>query len=86
MERRRRGRAFDPEILTVKHDVIPLDGTDVLQQGEIDSVGDWATLAEDSRDLPRPARKALGSFGGTLTTQKPGRPKELRSWRSPRRC
>jgi hypothetical protein len=49
----------------VEHGVIPLDGTDVLQQGEIDSVGDRVTLAEDSGNLPRPARKAGGLFQTT---------------------
>jgi hypothetical protein len=41
------------DILTVKHDVIPLDGADVFQQGSIDSIGDRVALAEDSGDLPR---------------------------------
>jgi hypothetical protein len=41
------------DILTVKNDVIPLDGADVFQQGGIDSIGDRVTLAEDSGDLPR---------------------------------
>jgi hypothetical protein len=41
------------DILTVEHDVIPLDGADVLQQGSIDSIGERVALAEDSGDLPR---------------------------------
>jgi hypothetical protein len=41
------------DILTVKHDVIPLDGAEVLQQGSIDSIGERIALAEDSGDLPR---------------------------------
>ena len=27
-------------ILAVEHDVIPLDGADVFEQGEVDSIGD----------------------------------------------
>jgi len=27
------------DILAIEHDVIPLDGADVFQQGEIDSIG-----------------------------------------------
>jgi hypothetical protein len=54
MERRRLRTSFPIEdILTVKHDVIPLDGADVFQQGGIDSIGDRVALAEDSGDLPR---------------------------------
>src|ERR1700737_3575124 len=41
------------DILAVEHDVIPLDGADVFQQGGIDSIGDRVALAEDSGDLPR---------------------------------
>jgi hypothetical protein len=33
------GRASGRGILAVEHDVIPLDGADAFQQGEIDSVG-----------------------------------------------
>ena len=40
-------------ILAVEHDVIPLDGADVFQQGGIDSIGDRVALAEDPGDLPR---------------------------------
>jgi hypothetical protein len=32
------------DVLTVEHDVIPLDGADVFQQGEIDSIGDRVAL------------------------------------------
>jgi hypothetical protein len=35
------------DILTVKHDVVPLDGADVFQQGEIDSIGSRVALTED---------------------------------------
>jgi hypothetical protein len=33
------------DILAIKHDVVPLDGTDVFQQGEIHSAGGWVALA-----------------------------------------
>jgi hypothetical protein len=32
------------DILAVEHDIIPLDGADVFQQGEIDSIGDRVAL------------------------------------------
>jgi len=47
------GRASVEDILAVEHDVIPLYGADVFQQGSIDSIGDRVALAEDSGDLPR---------------------------------
>jgi hypothetical protein len=28
------------DILAIEHDVIPLEGADVCQQGELDSIGD----------------------------------------------
>jgi hypothetical protein len=34
-------------ILAVEHDVIPLGGADVFQQGGIDSIGDRVALAQD---------------------------------------
>src|SRR5580704_17724177 len=37
------------DILTVKHDVVPLDGADVFQQGGIDSIGGRVALIEDPR-------------------------------------
>ena len=40
-------------ILAVEHDVIPLDGADVFQQGEIDSIGDWVALTQDPGDFAR---------------------------------
>jgi hypothetical protein len=40
-------------ILAVEHDVVPLDGADVFQQGGIDSIGDRVALAQDPGDLPR---------------------------------
>ena len=33
------------DILAIEHDVIPLDGADVFQQGEIDSIPADGTLA-----------------------------------------
>ncbi len=41
------------DILAVEHDVIPLDGADVFQQGEIDSIGDWVALTQDPGDFAR---------------------------------
>ena len=41
------------DILTVKHDVVPLDGAEVFQQGSIDSIGNRVALAQDPGDLPR---------------------------------
>jgi hypothetical protein len=39
------------DILAVEYDVIPLDGADVFQQGEIDSIGDWVALTQDPGDF-----------------------------------
>ena len=41
------------DILAIEHDVIPLDGADVFQQGEIDSIGDRVALTEDPGDFRR---------------------------------
>jgi hypothetical protein len=41
------------DILAIEHDVIPLDGADVFQQGEIDSIGDRVALIEDPGDFRR---------------------------------
>ena len=41
------------DILTVKHDVVPLDGTDVFQQGEIDSIGSRVAVTENTGDFRR---------------------------------
>jgi len=38
--------------MTVKHDVIPLGGADVFQQGSIDSIGDRVALA-GTREISR---------------------------------
>ena len=40
-------------ILAVEHDVIPLDGADVFQQGEIDSIGNRVALTQDPGDFAR---------------------------------
>jgi hypothetical protein len=55
------------DVLAVEHDVIPLDGADVFQQGGIDSIGDRVALAQDPGDLPAPAsrRCTLGSGSGS---------------------
>jgi hypothetical protein len=41
------------DVLAVEHDVIPLDGADVFQQGEIDSIDDRVALTDDPRDFAR---------------------------------
>ena len=41
------------DVLAVEHDVIPLNGADMFQQGGIDSIGDRVALAENPGDLPR---------------------------------
>ncbi len=41
------------DVLAVEHDVIPLDGADVFQQGEIDSIGDRVALSQDPGDFAR---------------------------------
>jgi hypothetical protein len=51
------------DILTVKHDVIPLDGADMFQQGSIDSIGDRVALAED----PGPDRQSQAGYEGADT-------------------
>ena len=39
--------------MAIEHDVIPLDGADVFQQGEIDSIGDRVALTQDPGDFAR---------------------------------
>jgi len=52
------------DILAIEHDVIPLDGADVFQQGEIDSIGDRVALTEDPGDFPRlPLDEATSGSG-----------------------
>jgi hypothetical protein len=41
------------EVLAIEHDVIPLDGADVFQHGEIDSIGDRVALTQDPGDFAR---------------------------------
>jgi hypothetical protein len=41
------------DVLAVEHDVIPLDGADVFQHGEIDSIGDRVALTQDPGDFAR---------------------------------
>jgi len=55
------------DVLAVEHDVIPLDGADVFQQGEIDSIGDRVALTQDPEDFARlPVDDArLGSGSGS---------------------
>ena len=63
MERRRRPDELPIEdILTVKHDVIPLNGAEVLQQGSIDSIGLSA-----GGDLPAAGRRHKASAIAGLT-------------------
>ena len=52
----------------------------VLRRSTISS---WRPLQCGCLQTERQTRQLLG---GTLATRKPGRPKGLRSWRSPRRC
>ena len=44
-------------ILEVEHDFIPLDGADVFQWREIDSIGDRVALAEAGRFSAAPAHQ-----------------------------
>ena len=39
--------------MAVEHDIVPFDGADVFQQGEIDFVGDRVALTQDPGDFPR---------------------------------
>ena len=41
------------DVNAVEDDVTPLEGADVLQQGEIDSIGDRVALAHDPGDFAR---------------------------------
>jgi hypothetical protein len=41
------------DVLAIEHDVIPLDGADVFQHGEIDSIGDRVALTQDPGDFAR---------------------------------
>jgi hypothetical protein len=41
------------DVLAVERDVIPLDGADVFQQGEIDSIGDRVAPSQDPGDFAR---------------------------------
>ena len=39
--------------MAVEHDIVPLDGAEMFQQGGIDSGGERDALAQDPGDLPR---------------------------------
>jgi hypothetical protein len=41
------------DVLAVEHNVIPLDGADVFQKGEIDSIGDRVALTQDPGGFAR---------------------------------
>jgi hypothetical protein len=59
------------DVLVVEHDVIPVDGADVFQQGGIDSIGEQVALAQDPGDLPellRP-RAILCKLSATKSTK-----------------
>ena len=59
------------DVLVVEHDVIPVDGADVFQQGGIDSIGERVALAQDPGDLPellRP-RAILCKLSATKSTK-----------------
>jgi len=56
------------DVLAVEHDVIPLDGADVFQQGEVDSIGDRVALTQDPGDFARRLRqlRRRGNLGTDL--------------------
>jgi hypothetical protein len=41
------------DILAVEHDIVPFDGADVFQQGEIDSIGERVALTQHPGDFAR---------------------------------
>jgi hypothetical protein len=41
------------DILAVEHDIVPFDGADVFQHGEMDSIGDRVALTQDPGDFAR---------------------------------
>jgi len=53
--------------LAVEHDIVPFDGADVFQQGEIDSIVERVALTQDRGDFPRlpvdDARDSRHGFG-----------------------
>ena len=73
----------------VDHDIIPLDGANVFQQGGIDSISDRVALAEDPTDfwcLPvddacqDQVQTAAGGLSGALCLTRRDRPP---LWRQP---
>jgi hypothetical protein len=41
------------DILAVEHDIVPFDGADAFQQGEVDSIGERVALTQDPGDFAR---------------------------------
>ena len=39
--------------MAVEYDIVPFDGADVFQQGEIDSIGERVALTQDPGDFAR---------------------------------
>jgi len=39
--------------LAVEHDIVPFEGADVFQQGEIDSIGERVAFTQDPGDFAR---------------------------------
>ena len=39
--------------MAVEHDIVPFDGADVFEQGEIDCIGERVALAQDPGDFAR---------------------------------
>ena len=39
--------------MAVEHDIVPFDGADVFQEGEIDSIGERVALTQDPGDFAR---------------------------------
>jgi hypothetical protein len=57
------GRASGRGILAVEHDIISLNGAEVFQQGEINSIGDRVALKlEDDALRPNANRRGNGTI------------------------
>jgi hypothetical protein len=70
------GRAFDRGCTGRRGRRYPLDGADVFQQGEIDSIGDRVALTQDPGDFARlpvnDARQVQAAAGVHLLPQLAG--------------
>jgi hypothetical protein len=65
------------DILEVEHDFIPLDGADVFQWREIDSIGDRVALAEAGR-FPAACASAEPPCADSLATSQHGSARSLK--------